>query len=64
MLFTTLAVITALCLFLPFARLYGVIGTGITLYFYPYETLTLLGVLLLGGVAYLYLNHRRKRNAV
>jgi len=64
MLFTTLAVVTAVCLFMPFTRSYGVIGALITLYFYPYHTLTLLGVILLGGVAYLYLNHRRKRHAI
>ena len=48
--FFTLAVITALCLAIPFTRMYGVIGLMILLYFYPYHTLTLLGVLLLAGV--------------
>jgi hypothetical protein len=64
MLFMTLAVVTVLCLFLPLTRLYGVMGAVITLYFYPYYTLTLIGVLVLGGIAYLFYNHRRKRNAV
>jgi hypothetical protein len=49
MFFMTLAVVTAACLFLPFTRLYGVIGALITLYFYPYHTLTSIGVILLGG---------------
>jgi hypothetical protein len=47
----------------PVTRLYGVIGSVITLYFYPYQTLTLLVVLASVGVAYIYLNHRRKRRA-
>lgn len=64
MLFMTLAVVTVLCLFLPLTRLYGVMGAVITLYFYPYYTLTLLGLLLLCGIAYLYFIHRRKRNAL
>ena len=34
MLFMTLAVVTAVCLFVPVTRLYGVIGSVITLYFY------------------------------
>ena len=59
MLFMTLAVVTAVCLFVPPTRLYGVIGSVITLYLYPYQTLALLGAM----VAYFYLNHRRKRRA-
>ena len=64
MLFTTLAVVTTACLLMPFTRMYGVIGALITLYFFPYHTLTFLGVILLGGVAHLYFNHRRKRHAI
>ena len=63
MLFMTLAVVTAVCLFVPVTRLYGVIGSMITLYFYPYQTLALLGVLLVAMGAYFYFNHRRKRRA-
>jgi hypothetical protein len=63
MLFMTLAVVTAVCLFVPVTRLYGVIGSMITLYFYPYQTLALLGALLLSMGAYFYFNHRRKRRA-
>ena len=63
MLFMTLAVVTAVCLFVPVTRLYGVIGSVITLYFYPYQTLALLGALIVAMGAYFYLNHRRKRRA-
>ena len=63
MLFTTLVAVTALCLMIPFTRMYGVIGTVITLYFYPYHTLTLLGVLIVTGIAILYLKHRSKPHA-
>jgi uncharacterized membrane protein YfcA len=63
MLFMTLAVVTAVCLFMPLTRLYGVIGSVITLYFYPYQSLALLGALLLAMGAYFYFNHRRKRRA-
>ncbi len=63
MLFMTLAVVTAVCLFVPVTRLYGVIGSVITLYFYPYQTLVLLGALIVAMGAYFYLNHRRKRRA-
>ena len=63
MLFMTLAVVTAVCLFVPVTRLYGVIGSVITLYFYPYQTLALLTAIALSGVIFLYLNHRRKRRA-
>jgi hypothetical protein len=54
MLFTTLVAMTALCLMIPFLRMYGVIGAVITLYFYPAHTLTLLGAIVLGGVAFIY----------
>ena len=63
MLFTTLVAVIALCLLIPFTRMYGVIGTVITLYFYPYYTLTLLGAIALGVVTFLYLKHRRKSHA-
>ncbi len=56
--FFTLAVITALCLLIPFTRLYGVIGLMILLYFYTQLTLILLGVLLSAGVAFIYLQRR------
>ena len=64
MLFMTLAVVTAVCLFMPFTRMYGVTGAVITLYFYPYHTLTLIAVLIMAGITYLYLKHRRKRHAL
>ena len=54
MLFTTLVAVIALCLMIPFTRMYGVIGALVTAYFYPAHTLTLLGVIALGGVAYIY----------
>jgi len=54
MLFTTLVAVVALCLMMPFTRMYGLIGAVITLYFYPAQTLTLLGVLSLAGVAFIY----------
>ena len=54
MLFTTLVAMTALCLMIPLLRMYGVIGAVITLYFYPAHTLTLLGAIVLGGVAFIY----------
>ena len=63
MFFTTLMLVTALCLLIPFTRLYGVVGSVVLLYFYPYHTLTLLGVLLLGGVTFIYLR-RRNSNAL
>jgi len=63
MLFTTLVAVVALCLLIPFKRMYGVIGAVITLYFYPYHTLTLLGALALGGVVFIYLNRKRKSHA-
>jgi hypothetical protein len=59
MLFTTLVVITVLCLALPLTRMYGVIGSVITLYFYPQYTLTLLGVLIISGIAVQYFLRRK-----
>ena len=55
MTFFTVAVIAALCLLLPVTRVYGVIGAGILLYFFPFLTLS---ILLTGGAAFYYL-HRR-----
>jgi hypothetical protein len=55
MTFVTVAVITALCFVFASTRKYGVIGTGLLLYFQPQYT---VGVLLLAGIAYFYL-HRK-----
>ena len=55
MAFFTVAVIAALCLLLPVTRVYGVIGAGILLYFFPFLT---LGILLTGGAAFYF--YRRK----
>ena len=63
MLFTTFVVITALCLLIPFTRMYGVIGALVTAYFYPAQTLTLLGAIVLGGVVFIYYK-RRKSHAL
>ena len=63
MTFITLAMMAFLCLFIPIALPVSAISAVILLYFYPQQTLALLAVLALGGVAYLYLNHRRKRRA-
>ena len=62
MMFMTLLVITVLCLVIPFTRMYGVIGSVALLYFYPYITLALVGVLILGAAAFYYFK-RRKSNA-
>ena len=59
MLFTTFVVITALCLLIPFTRMYGVIGALVTAYFYPAQTLTLLGAIALGGVVFIYYKRRK-----
>ena len=56
MTFITVAVITALCLVFSATRKYGVVGTGLLLYFQPYFT---IGVLLLAGIAF-YFYQRRK----
>ena len=63
MTFITLAMMAFLCLFIPVALPVSAISAVILLYFYPQQTLTLLIVLALVGVAYLYLKHRRKRHA-
>jgi hypothetical protein len=55
MTFVTVAVITALCFVFSSTRKYGVIGTGLLLYFQPFFA---VGVLAVAGVAYFYL-HRR-----
>ena len=55
MTFITVAVITALCFVFASTRKYGVIGTGLLLYFQP---ILAVGVLAIAGVAYFYL-HRR-----
>ena len=55
MTFITVAVITALCFVFASTRKYGVIGTGLLLYFQPFFT---VGALLFAGVAFFYL-HRR-----
>jgi hypothetical protein len=54
MFFTTLVAVTALCLMIPFTRMYGIIGALITAYFYPAHTLTLLGALALGWVVFIF----------
>ena len=53
MAFFTVAVISALCLLLPVTRVYGVIGAGILLYFFPFPT---IGILLTVGAGYFYLH--------
>ena len=53
--FITLAVITGLCLAFATTRKYGVIGTGLLLYFQPALT---IGVLLILATAYYV--YRRK----
>ena len=63
MTFITLAMMTALCLFIPIALPVSAISAVILLYFYPQQTLALLVAIALGGVACLCLKHRRKRHA-
>ena len=63
MTFITLAMMAFLCLFIPIALPVSAISAVILLYFYPQQTLALLIVIALVGVAYLYLKHRRKRRA-
>ena len=53
--YITVAVISALCLVFASTRKYGVVGTGLLLYFQPYFT---IGLLALAGVVFFYL-HRR-----
>ena len=62
MTFITLAMMAFLCLFIPVALPISAISAVILLYFYPQQTLALLVVIALGGVAYLYLKHRRRRH--
>ena len=59
----TLAKMRLLCLAFPVAFPVSGIGAVNLLFLYPQQTLALLAVFALGGVAYLYLNHRRKRRA-
>ena len=63
MTFVTLAMMAFLCLLIPVALPVSAISAVILLYFYPQQTLVLLVVIALAGVAYLYLKHRRKRRA-
>ena len=49
--FITVAVVTALCFVFASTRKFGVIGTGLALYFQPYPT---IGVLALAGIAYYF----------
>jgi len=58
MTFITVAVISALCLVFSATRKYGVVGSGLLLYFQPYPT---IGVLLLAGIA--YYQYRRRKTA-
>ena len=62
MTFITLTMMAFLCLFIPIALPVSAISAVILLYFYPQQTLALLVAIALGGVAYLYLKHRRKRH--
>jgi hypothetical protein len=55
MTFITLTVITALCFVFASTRKYGVVGTGLLLYFQP---IVAIGVLALAGIAYYF--YRRK----
>jgi hypothetical protein len=59
MFFTTLVVITVLCLLIPMTRIYAVIGAGLLLYFYTTLTLTLLGVLIVSGITVKYFMRRK-----
>ena len=63
MTFITLAMMAFLCLFIPIALPVSAISAVILLYFYPQQTLALLVVLALVGVAYMYFRQRRKRHA-
>ena len=58
-----MAIMAFLCMFIPIALPVSAISAVILLYFYPQQTLALLIVIALVGVAYLYLKHRRKRRA-
>jgi hypothetical protein len=61
MTFITVAMITALCLSFSSLRKYGVVGTGLLLYFQPYPT---IGVLTLAGIAYYFYRKHQRRNYV
>ena len=63
MTFITLAMMAFLCLFIPVALPISAISAVILLYFYPQQTLALLVVIAVAGIAYMYLKHRRKRRA-
>ena len=63
MTFITLAMMAFLCLLIPVALPVSAVSAVILLYFYPQQTLALLVAIALGGVAFLYLKHRRKRRA-
>ena len=63
MTFITLAMMAFLCLLIPVALPVSAISAVILLYFFPQQTLALLVAIALGGFAYLYLKHRRKRRA-
>ena len=49
MAFTSVVIVTALCLLVPSLRAYGIIGVGILLYFKPALS---LAVLALAGITY------------
>ena len=54
MTFITVAVVTALCFVFSSTRKFGVIGTGLALFFQPYQT---IGVLTIAGI--IYFTYRR-----
>ena len=49
MFFTTLVVMTVLCLAFPITRAYGIVGAGLLLYFNFYLA---LGLMVVAGIAY------------
>ncbi len=57
--FFSLVLITALFTLIPFLRPFGVVGAVILLYFWPYHTLILLGVLLSAWMAFVYFRRRK-----
>ena len=59
MFFTTLLAVTALSLLIPTTRIYAIVGAGLLLYFYTTLTLTLLGVLVISGLAVQYFLRRK-----
>ena len=62
MTFITLVMLSVLCLFIPVAMPFAALGAVTLLYFYTYQTVTLLGVFLLGWIFFLILK-RKFRNA-